>query len=178
MILILIGKKCSGKTFIRECLEKELACKTFEASYIINKMKKKLNISDSKEILNRLGYDYAAKIIAKNIDIKYINIISGFRTQNEIRFIKLKFKNVVVIEIYAPTFICYLRNIKRNRYDKENNPIKFFFMIKKDNLLWKLNNIRNDGLIDYKINNICSKNRVLTKIRNIIYNLNSSKNFI
>jgi dephospho-CoA kinase len=171
MIFILIGKKCSGKTFIRESLEKELTCKTFEASYIINEMKKKLNINDSKKILNTLGYDYAARIIARSINTKYINIISGFRTQNEIRFIKSKFKDVIVIEIYTPIFICYLRNIKRNRNDKENNPIKFFSTIKKDNLLWKLDNIKNESLVDYRVNNVCSKKSLINKIKNIIYNL-------
>lgn len=140
MILLIMGKGCAGKTYFREYMRKK-GIITYEASDYIKKAKNKYEIESTRELLDKLGNEYAAKVIYDDINNKNILendiVISGFRTLEEVDYItnRVGKKNTTIVVIEANNFICYLRNLKRNRKDKKKGFLDFYRRQKEDALL-------------------------------------------
>lgn len=138
MILIVIGKDCVGKTYFREYVEQHQHIITYEASDYINEAKKQYNIDSTRRILDIFGKDYAAKRICELIEqkaqLKDNIVISGFRTLSEIDFMidKVGKENVKIVEVITNNLFCYIRNITRNRKDRQISFTKFNKRQKED----------------------------------------------
>ena len=138
MIVIVIGKDCVGKTYFRKYVEQHQHIITYEASDYINEAKKQYNIDSTRRILDIFGKDYAAKRICELIEqkaqLKDNIVISGFRTLSEIDFMidKVGKENVKIVEVIANNLFCYIRNITRNRKDRQISFTKFNKRQKED----------------------------------------------
>lgn len=138
MILIVIGKDCVGKTYFRKYVEQHQHIITYEASDYINEAKKQYNIDSTRRILDIFGKDYAAKRICELIEqkaqLKDNIVISGFRTLSEIDFMidKVGKENVKIVEVITNNLFCYIRNITRNRKDRQISFTKFNKRQKED----------------------------------------------
>lgn len=138
MILIVIGKDCVGKTYFRKYVEQHQYIITYEASDYINEAKKQYNIDSTRRILDIFGKDYAAKRICELIEqkaqLKDNIVISGFRTLSEIDFMidKVGKENVKIVEVITNNLFCYIRNITRNRTDRQISFTKFNKRQKED----------------------------------------------
>ena len=162
MIILVIGKNCSGKTTFREYASKRKNVITFEASDYIKKAKSKYNISDTRKLLDKLGDDYAAEqiynLIVNEEIAKSDIIISGFRTLSEVEFITEHFgeENIKIVVLEANSLLCYLRNIIRNRDDKQLKLKEFVKHQRKDNELG-FNGIISKYEVTYIFNNSSRK---------------------
>ena len=138
MILIVIGKDCVGNTYFRKYVEQHQHIITYEASDYINEAKKQYNIDSTRRILDIFGKDYAAKRICELIEqkaqLKDNIVISGFRTLPEIDFMidKVGKENVKIVEVITNNLFCYIRNITRNRKDRQISFTKFNKRQKED----------------------------------------------
>lgn len=124
MIFLVIGKKCSGKTYLRQYVAKKEGIITYEASDYIKRAKDRYKISSTRELLDKLGEDFVAKKLYDRIHgnnlMNYNIVISGFRTLAEVDYINNKVgkENIQIVVVDANNILCYLRNITRNRDDK------------------------------------------------------------
>lgn len=123
MNYMIIGNGGSGKTTARKILETKTGFQGFEASDMVKDLFKKYN-TDLLALFNDYGKDIVAKEIYKQNEEKNL-IISGFRTVEEIEFIKSK-NSSKVITIYAPLELCFLRTYNRGRIDMEHNFSDFY----------------------------------------------------
>lgn len=176
MIIVVIGKPCTGKTFFREYIKKKDDIISYEASDYIKMAKYKYNISETRLLLNKIGSNYVTKniynIITKKKKLESNNIvISGLRTLEEVDFLVKKFGEVKVkiILIQANVFLCYLRNIKRNRCDKEMCFFKFINRGRRDVKLGMSKIIKKYNVI--KITNNTTKNNFKQNIEKCINNI-------
>lgn len=125
MVFLIIGKDCSGKTFFREYVGDKLHMITYEASDYIKKPKKLYNINSTRELLDKIGEDYVAREISSLIESNNQSndniAISGFRTLQEVDYISniIGQENIKIVVVEANDILCYFRNIKRNRDDKQ-----------------------------------------------------------
>lgn len=183
MIIIVIGKDCVGKTYFRKYVEQHQHIITYEASDYINEAKKQYNIDSTRRILDIFGKDYAAKRICELIEqkaqLKDNIVISGFRTLSEIDFMidKVGKENVQIVEVRANNLFCYIRNITRNRKDRQISFTKFNKRQKEDAELgiyeirenYRITRIENnstrkkfENLIDKYILHLFNKNKIKT----------------
>jgi len=125
MIYIIVGKSCSGKTLMREYLEKK-GFKGFEASSFVELAMNKYNLN-LEDLYKKFGKDFVSKQILKQIKMgsKSDIAISGLRTIEELNYFK-KNTDVKVIGIYTSDKECFRRTIKRKREDFTNDFFNFF----------------------------------------------------
>ncbi len=183
MIVIVIGKDCVGKTYFRKHVEKQHKFTTYEASDYINEAKEQYKQSSTRQLLDRLGEDYVAKkiyeLIVRDSQLQCNIVISGFRTLHEIDFIMDKIGNeqIQIVEVISNNMLCYIRNIIRNRGDRQISLLKFNKRQKEDAKLgidkirknYKIINIENNSTrknfeksIDNYIQNLLSKSIMQT----------------
>ena len=125
MIYIIVGKSCSGKTLMREYLEKK-GFKGFEASSFVELAMNKYNLN-LEDLYKKFGKDFVSKQILKQIKggSKSDIAISGLRTIEELNYFK-KNTDAKVIGIYTSDKECFRRTIKRKREDFTNDFFNFF----------------------------------------------------
>jgi dephospho-CoA kinase len=117
MIIIIVGKSCSGKTSAREHLESK-GMISFEASKYMKEYINKYNLNP-KELFIKFGKDFVSKLIFQEIKKSEGSksfVISGLRTVEEIEFLKNKSK-VKIIGLNVSDEICFQRNLEKNRED-------------------------------------------------------------
>jgi len=117
MIIIIVGKSCSGKTSAREHLESK-GMIGFEASKYMKEYINKYSLSP-EELFIKFGRNFVSKLIFQEIkeaggDNSFV--ISGLRTVEEIEFLKNKSK-VKIIGINVSDETCFQRNLEKNRED-------------------------------------------------------------
>lgn len=173
MILIIIGKSCSGKTILRKIIENEYGIIGFEASHIVKEYIKNKNMS-LNNLFTNYGKDFVAQhIIQHSTDKNYV--ISGFRTVEEIEYIK-KYNKVLVITIYSSDRKCFQRSVDRNRNDTQNSFENFYLnKLCADYSLGLAESIRRYS--DYFIENSDDISILKNKINKII-GLSCGKNLI
>jgi len=117
MVYVIVGKKCSGKSTFKDYVKSNFDCVVFETSDYTKIIKETHQVKDMTVVLERFGYDYVMKQIAKKIDPTRLNVVSGARVSEGIDYLKNRFKDVCVVEIVATDKARYQRNLERNRED-------------------------------------------------------------
>ena len=111
MMIILIGKSCTGKTTILDKFRQDgYTC--FEGSEIVRTIQKEKGY---KNILDNEGKDIVGKYIhkmCKGVDTNVV--VSGLRTEEEVDFLK-NYYSLYIIALYISDEEAYRRNIKRAR---------------------------------------------------------------
>lgn len=121
MILCLVGPSCAGKTTSAEYVKEGRNAAHLEASKFVKNRYSNSTFSSSliefvKKEFDNKGKETFAHPVCE--EISKINddevIISGFRTKQEVDFIKQQFGNVLVAGIYANSLLRFQRKIKRD----------------------------------------------------------------
>lgn len=119
MNLIIIGKSCSGKTTAREYIERKYHFVGYEASKEFKELIKESNISNPEEIFDKYGKDIVAKRLLDTFSENQDFVISGFRTPEEINYVKERFP-VSIISLYCSDQNAFQRSQIRGRTDNKS----------------------------------------------------------
>lgn len=121
MIICIVGPSCAGKTTSAEYIGSETGGTHYEASdFVMNRYSK---CSFEGKIMNFVkrefdekGMGTFARPICKQIkdSNNNISIISGFRTEKEIRIIREEFNSIFVGGVYANSLLRYQRKLERD----------------------------------------------------------------
>lgn len=121
MIICLVGPSCAGKTTSAEYIQKRLDTAYFEASEFVKSRYSESTfpgpiIEFVRKEFRKKGKETFARPVRDAIsESKEDNIvISGFRTKQEIDFIKHNFNNIFVAGIYANSLLRYQRKLRRD----------------------------------------------------------------
>ena len=125
MIYILIGNSCSGKSTARQYIEKKYSVPGFEVSDFIRKTGARFPNLTIAQIFSKLGTTFVAKEIAEIIKENPVAVISGFRSIEEIHYIK-QIGDCTTIGIYSSSKECFKRSLNRKRTDYPKNFFDFY----------------------------------------------------
>jgi dephospho-CoA kinase len=136
MILCLVGPSCAGKTTSAEYIKEGRNAAHFEASEFVKNRYSNSTFSSSlmefvkKEFDNKGKETFARPVCEEisKIDDDEV-IISGFRTKQEVDFVKQQFDTVLVAGIYANSLLRFQRKIKR---DNPKSEYQYQDFIQKD----------------------------------------------
>jgi dephospho-CoA kinase len=136
MILCLVGPSCAGKTTSAEYVREDRNVAHLEASEFVKNRYSSSTFSSSliefvkKEFDNKGKETFARRVCEEisKIDDDEV-IISGFRTKQEVDFVKQQFGNVLVAGIYANSLLRFQRKIKR---DNPKSEYQYQDFIQKD----------------------------------------------
>ncbi|MFH1506525.1 MAG: AAA family ATPase [archaeon] len=125
MILILIGKPCSGKTTARKYLENKYAFKSVEASDYVKKQMTLTKIESIESLFEKLGRDFVARNILDDVQMDQNVLISGFRTLEEVNLLKEHYV-CIVVGIHADDRTCFERSKIRLRIGRYHDFSSFY----------------------------------------------------
>ena len=132
MIIAIYGKIGSGKSFASKYISRKYNYKEYSMGDEVRKVAKNEKLIPTRYNLSRIstkykkkyGRDYWIKRLIKNISGKKI-IISGIRSVEDYMFLKNRYKNTILIEIYSNNKIREKRMINRNREGDPKNKLDF-----------------------------------------------------
>ncbi|WP_229121649.1 AAA family ATPase [Halapricum desulfuricans] len=126
LILCIVGPSCAGKTTSAEYIQERRDTDHFEASEFVKSRYSNSTFSGSlmefvKTEFDREGKETFARPVCGEISEADESeaIISGFRTKQEVDFIKKKFSDVLVVGLYANSLLRYQRKLRRDNPESE-----------------------------------------------------------
>lgn len=124
MIICIIGPSCAGKTTTAKYLQDKTAGYHYEASEFVRNRYSENSFEGSvmefvKKEFNTKGKETFAHPICREIkkSDSDLAIISGFRTNEEIKVLQREFGSIKVVGIYANSLLRYQRKLRRDNPD-------------------------------------------------------------
>tara|TARA_B100000902_G_C26656449_1_gene596262 strand:+ start:35 stop:577 length:543 start_codon:yes stop_codon:yes gene_type:complete len=159
MIIAIYGKIGSGKSFAAKYISKKYKYEEYSMGDEIRKIAKNKKLIPTRYNLSKIstnykkkyGNDYWIKKLMKSISNKKI-IVSGIRSVDDYLFLKNKYKNIVLIEIYSKNKLREKRMIERNREGDPKNKLDFIKQNLSESVLFS-DYYKFEKYVDYKLEN-------------------------
>ena len=122
-LLLVIGKMCAGKTTLGHHVSSRLQWRVIEASDVMRLLAEKAGIRapnafyTARELINQKGPDIIARHIVSSYgdDLKRLHVITGFRTIEEVEFVRREIPGCKVVHVKASERTRFERYLKRGR---------------------------------------------------------------
>jgi inosine/xanthosine triphosphate pyrophosphatase family protein/dephospho-CoA kinase len=131
-VLIIVGHKCAGKTTLSDHLASRADTTVFEASTVLRDFAAECGVtlqsSESASLfLRQKGMDIIARKIGEYLELNSssLRVITGFRTIEELLYIRKKFPSARVILVEADEKLRFERHIRRAREGEPKTFVDF-----------------------------------------------------
>ena len=122
-MLVVVGRRCAGKTTLGQYLASHHEFRFIEASSIVRMLQREVDVQTTdafhlaSEVLRRKGPDIVARQIVGMLGSELQNrcVITGFRTIEEVEFIRDKVPGCQVVLIDASERTRFERHLRRAR---------------------------------------------------------------